>query len=729
MFSNVYSKKEKEIKNDNSQTLSNDNTNDTQINIESSTEKKKSIHKNNIKCLKKCTLYKLNLTIKQDKTIVGYLFNNNNTYFFQNISSNQLLSLLKLKEETEGFNVNKLNLEKLNSNNNDNEKYLEQKLSFPIQNNNQIKNEISIWDDPSVSLVSNGNENTSCLLIEINLDNYKEQNKYFKEINKSFIDREINCSLNGIVHERELLKNDISFSIDSKCLIKSIEYRIEDYKKDYLKFRENKNKKLFRYRNTFFTPLIKNSNIGILFSTNNKKDLNNLEKLQINFNSIIGKKFILLKLFISINIPNFLANQIKISDDIISYSNISQSSKGIQALSIYSETDFLNTFNYLNHQLNASPNISFTNLSYSNEEVKDIPFFNISFNHQNSFNNYKNKYKVNKLRKSEISSNNNYNNSIINHFSFSQNYNSSKDNSINYMDIKNDKNQNFEDNIKSKPIIINKEDKFVHEIYKKFKSKSNYLSNFLIFKKIIKIIFSNKKKIDNLTLFQFFKSFERISSFGLKIPFIQESGNFSEITFSLSLSSLVLYIKNNELYEIISNKLNGLKINQSLNEDNFSNNYLNSNEYIFDNKVKTSLIGQYILFEFNENKPPFMRKSFYEQINNILQSNLKNIKLNDIEIERSYFCISWNPINTFQNQTSFLTYYLFNSNLIGILPIKFEYNKWLTKIGYDDKEILSKRGIELFDSISKVENYLYNYSFSYSSDYDFYLKNQIYLKK
>ena len=41
MLSNVYSKKEKEIKNDNSQTLSNDNTNDTQINIESSTEKKK----------------------------------------------------------------------------------------------------------------------------------------------------------------------------------------------------------------------------------------------------------------------------------------------------------------------------------------------------------------------------------------------------------------------------------------------------------------------------------------------------------------------------------------------------------------------------------------------------------------------------------------------------------------------------------------------------------------
>ena len=41
--------------------------------------KKKLIHKNKNNCLNKCTLYKLNFTIKQDKIIVGYLFNNNNT--------------------------------------------------------------------------------------------------------------------------------------------------------------------------------------------------------------------------------------------------------------------------------------------------------------------------------------------------------------------------------------------------------------------------------------------------------------------------------------------------------------------------------------------------------------------------------------------------------------------------------------------------------------------------
>ena len=85
-------------------------------------------------------------------------------------------------------------------------------------------------------------------------------------------------------------------------------------------------------------------------------------------------------MFIAINIPNYLTNQIKISDDIISYSNLSQSSKGIQALSMNIETEILNNYNYLNHQLNASPDLSFTDSSSNNEEIKDFQFLNNSFN-------------------------------------------------------------------------------------------------------------------------------------------------------------------------------------------------------------------------------------------------------------------------------------------------------------------------------------------------------------
>ena len=72
-------------------------------------------------------------------------------------------------------------------------------------NNQKVTDEISIWEDLSFSLNSNENSNISCLLIEIDLNNCKEENKYFKEVTKSFLKTEINCILNGIVHEREIL--------------------------------------------------------------------------------------------------------------------------------------------------------------------------------------------------------------------------------------------------------------------------------------------------------------------------------------------------------------------------------------------------------------------------------------------------------------------------------------------------------------------------------------------
>ena len=46
------------------------------------------------------------------------------------------------------------------------------------------------------------------------------------------------------------------------------------------------------------------------------------------------------------------------------------------------ETEILNNYNYLNHQLNVSPNLSFINSSSNNEEIKDFQFLNNSF-HQN----------------------------------------------------------------------------------------------------------------------------------------------------------------------------------------------------------------------------------------------------------------------------------------------------------------------------------------------------------
>ena len=405
------------------------------------------------------------------------------------------------------------------------------------------------------------------------------------------------------------------FSIEPKRLIKSIENRIEDYKNDYLKL-NNKNKKLFRFASKFFTPLIKVPNIGILFSTNNRENLINIETLKSNFNSIITKKFILLKLFIAINITDSIKKETFIIDDILNKKN---------------EIISLENFDYLNNQLNINATRSY------------IPRKKI----QNNF--------LNILKENEK--------------------------------------ENFD--LKTKEIIINEENKFSKEIYKIFKTKSNYLSNFIIFKKTIKNLFPKIK------------------------------------------------MNNKELYEIINNKLNGLKEfrlsastrSNSEENNNTLNNYFQVNDFYSEN-TKTLLYEKYVIIEFNETKPPFLRYSLNEQIKNIftpfLNSNI-NIKLSDIDLEKSFFCISWNPINTHQNQTCFLTYYLFNGNLIGILPFKLEVSKWLGMIIYNENEIVYKKVNELKKNITQVENFLFNNNIFNndlnvinltSSDYDFFIKNK-----
>ena len=732
-----------------SQILGNENLNNPSKIIKDSDQIKKPLHKNSIKCLNYCTLYTLNLTIKQNKSNIGYQFNNNKiAYFCQNISSSKVFSFLKQKEELEGLNINKFNLKQIFVCDN-NKKILSQNLSFPIENLNQINNEIKIWEDPSVLLLSSDNRNSSCILLEFDLDSCKEQNIYFREINKSFIDREIKCTLNGIVHEKELLKKDITFSIDSKQLIKSIEKRIRDYKKNYL---NTLNKRLFQYKYSFITPLIDMPNIGIIISTNNKKDLSNIDELQINFNSIISKKFLLLKLLVAIDIPNYISKPIRLSDDIMSNSNLSHSSKEVKTFSMNSEGDSLNNFNLLNTQLsvNSSPKKSSLNNSYNEEKIKlnnsytSIPYFHNNINNKYySQNPHKGKYNQYRYNKN------------LRHSCFIP---KKQKNYIDFMDIRKEK-SNHE--IKIKQIFINKNNKFSNEIFNKFKTKSNYLSNYLIFKKTVKMHFSNKKNLRYMSLELFFKIFERISSFGLPLPLINEKGNYNQVNYSPSLSSLILYIQNIELYDFFLNSINNshhlssISTQSNNSEDNNNNNNIcgnnNNNGNSINNIIqfndfnsentKISLLSQTVIIEFNETKPPFLRESLYEKINRILypikNSKIK-VKLSEIDLEKSFFVISWNPTNSFQNQTSFLTYYTFNSNLIGILPIKLEASKWLGRIGLSENETLFIGGNELKENITKIENFLSNYSFYdkqqnlpnvYSSDYEFYLKNKFIVPK
>ncbi len=763
--------------------------------IENCTNVKKETHKYCINCLFKCSNYKLNLTISQKKKNIGYHFPSNDIFFFRNISSESILKLLEEKESTESYNISYKNIiQNINNNNNNSENILLEKLNFPIENLNKITDEISIWEDFSFTLKS-GNENTNCLLIEFNLDNCNEQNKYFKEINKNFLKNEINCILNGIVHEREILKKDICFSIDPKKLVKSIELRIENYKKE--------KRNLSGIRNLFFAKIFKQKNLGFVFGTNNKEDLLNIENLQTNFNSIVSKQFYLVKLFVAINVPNSIPNKIDEKEKEKTNYSTDYSSKGIQNLSNFSDeipnyydsnSSFYDTFND-----NISDTCSFksyypNNVSYSQFFSNNQLLYNHFNNNQFTYNEYKNNNFFNnnlKNNKCEGFGNNNlynnngninyltsndnnmFNNNKINYFTnpyyginnlnMFQNGLTFNNNLFNYYNAKNKKVSNyntqtklmmtnskikkikndFPDNLHYEPIIIdskNRNNLFEIFIFKKYKTRSFSVSNFLIFKKIMKLLFSHIGfSMTNLTFHNFAKIFQKLSLFGIKIPLINNNGKYISTAYSPSLSSITLYIKHTELYIFVFNSLNKMynQRNCSSTVNIFANNnncdFLSHNQFIeLNENLKLSLLNQFIILEYNETKPHYLRNTLYEQLNiifNLLPKTLNEVKVNNIDFTKSFFSILWNPVNIILNQTSFITYYLFTSDLIGILPIKLECRKWLTKIGLEKKENIIRKENEINDSIIKVESFLMNNSLFNSYDYEFYCKNKIFSLK
>ena len=119
------------------------------------------------------------------------------------------------------------------------------------------------------------------------------------------------------------------------------------------------------------------------------------------------------------------------------------------------------------------------------------------------------------------------------------------------------------------------------------------------------------------------------------------------------------------------------------------------------NSLKIILRGfSKISIEYNENKPPHLRKSFYQQIKEITNIlSLNNISINNI-VGKSYFSIRYTPINCRNKnniQTSFINYYRFKINeeritytnkyidipIIGMLPLKFNHKFFLETINKD----------------------------------------------
>lgn len=183
-------------------------------------------------------------------------------------------------------------------------------------------------------------------------------------------------------------------------------------------------------------------------------------------------------------------------------------------------------------------------------------------------------------------------------------------------------------------------------------------------------------------------------------------------TLTPSLNELNLYINNSTLIKKLENKF---KISQKNSESSTISR--SSDEGIITKQIDDFVVSilenkSLVKISFKEHKPYYLTDSLYDKLEKLI-NNLKYIKKINIDknvlLEKSYISIQWNIINGSNNlSSSFISYYLFNGNMLGVLSdIKEkETNFWLNSI----EEINNKR-IKVDYNYLPKENYFKIYDF------------------
>ena len=256
----------------------------------------------------------------------------------------------KLKQES-FRQLKEIDLNKNDSNNECDNASLKNILenNYPIDNN---KNNFNIIDN-NLCLKENLN---NVFLLKFDLKNNIDKNNDFRLINDNCVEREIEFILNGEIHGNKIFTNDLQFSVTYRDFIKTIQFRLDNFKNKILdynynrKYGENNNRNhnnLIQEKNQkiFYGKMINNINIGIEFLKPQSFD-----KLQTNFNSIVNAEIELTKIFIELTIPNHFINKNKIN---INNNNINNNNININLnnnKSINNEKNELNNKNEIKKQ-------------------------------------------------------------------------------------------------------------------------------------------------------------------------------------------------------------------------------------------------------------------------------------------------------------------------------------------------------------------------------------------
>ncbi len=467
-------------------------------------------------------------------------------------------------------------------------------------------------------------------------------------LEKSNINITFTCSIdinsNG---QNNIYKNDIYFPLEIKKIVKNIQVRLEDLKQKGIK---NLNDEIFIQT---FRP-----NMGIIISQNPNNIKLNLETMKTNFNSIVKQKFRIKSILISFNLSLSLDKEIQKSDK--SQINIINDSEKISD-SVNDEITSCGSSNY------NSPKIS-----GSEKDSQD----NNNFNKFNSYNSIENNnfsddlnFMRNNFRKIN-SCNLNYMFNLPNNFTnvpfkprqkkksyYIRNYNNSK----------------FNENI----TFLNSSDIFSKTLFNRYLDKSNSTCNFKILIEFLKIKLN--QPISELSLSNFFNSFSKISLMSLKIPFFKTNGGTIQKTLTPSLKEIKLVIKDSKLIEKIRKKFS----------DKLSPINSSGEEILFDiNGFDIFIIEKhsFVKIFYKEEKPYYLRESLNDKLEQLMDISkyIKKINIeNNVIINKSYMNIEWNFINGNNIfSSSFISCYLFNSNLLGILSDinEKEFNFWVNSI-------------------------------------------------
>ena len=227
----------------------------------------------------------------------------------KNNFENKKKILEKLKQESLR-QIKELNTNKIEDNKNLDNASIKNILesNYPIDNN---KNNFNIIDN-NLCLIDNLN---NVFLLQFDLKNNIDKNIDFRLINDNCVGREIDFILNGEIHGNIIFKNDLKFSVTYRDFIKTIQFRLDNFKNKILDYKHNKkygetSNKNHNYlvqeqnQKIFYGKMINNVNIGIEFLKPQSFD-----KLQTNFNSIVNSEIELTKIFIELTIPKNLINK------------------------------------------------------------------------------------------------------------------------------------------------------------------------------------------------------------------------------------------------------------------------------------------------------------------------------------------------------------------------------------------------------------------------------------